>query len=89
MPIHRDAIKKARQDKRKNTKNKVVISALKTGTKKVLSAVSEKNKEAAQSALHEVTSAIDSAASKGVLHHGTAARKVSRLTVQVNKLSAK
>ena len=89
MPIHHDAIKKVRQDQRKNERNRTVLSSLKTATKKVLSAVAEKNRDLAGKALLEVTSALDSAASKGILHHNTAGRKVARLTAKVNQLTSK
>jgi small subunit ribosomal protein S20 len=89
MPIHRDAIKKERQTKRKNERNRRIISSLKTATKKVLTAVDSQNKEDAKTALLEVTSMFDSAASKGVVHHSTAGRKVSRMTLKVNQITSK
>ncbi|MHB8482719.1 MAG: 30S ribosomal protein S20 [Nitrospiria bacterium] len=89
MPIHQDAIKKTRQTKRKNERNRIIISSLKTSTKKVLSAVEEKNADAAKTALLEMTSLMDSAASKGVIHHNTAGRRVSRLTQKVRQLAPK
>ncbi|MBI1821060.1 MAG: 30S ribosomal protein S20 [Nitrospirae bacterium] len=89
MPIHQDAIKKERQTKRKNERNRVITSSLKTSTKKVLSAVEEKNIDAAKTALLEMTSLMDSAASKGVIHHNTAGRRVSRLTRKINELASK
>ncbi len=87
MPIHQDAIKKERQTKRKNERNRIITSSLKTSTKKVLTAVEGKNIEAAKTALLEMTSLMDSAASKGVIHHSTAGRRVSRLTRKVNTLT--
>jgi small subunit ribosomal protein S20 len=89
MPIHRDAIKKTRQDARKRERNRIIISTVRTSAKKVLKAIEENNKEVAKSALMEMTSLMDSAASKGVIHHNTAGRKISRMTVKLNQLSAK
>ena len=89
MPIHQDAIKKERQTKRKNERNRIILSSLKTSMKKVLNAVEEKNKDGAKTSLSEMTSLMDSAASKGVLHHNTAGRRVSRLTQKVNQLASK
>ncbi|MBI3594555.1 MAG: 30S ribosomal protein S20 [Nitrospirae bacterium] len=89
MPIHRDAIKKTRQDIRKRERNRTIISTVRTSAKKVLKAIEEKNKEEAKSALLEMTSLMDSAASKGVIHHNTAGRKISRMTVKINQLTAK
>lgn len=89
MPIHRDAIKKTRQDIRKRERNRTIISTVRTSAKKVLKAIEEKNKEEAKSALLEMTSLMDSAASKGVIHHNTAGRKISRMTVKINQLASK
>lgn len=89
MPIHRDAIKKTRQDIRKRERNRKIISSVKTCAKKVLKAIEEKNKDAAKSALLEMTSLMDSAATKGVFHHNTAGRRISRLALRINQLPVK
>jgi len=89
MPIHRDAIKKTRQDARKRERNRKIISSVRTSAKKVIKALEEKNKESAQLALKEMTSLMDSAATKGVFHHNTAGRKISRLALRINHLSTK
>ena len=89
MPIHRDAIKKTRQDIRKRERNRKIISSVRTSTKKVLKALEEKNKDGAKTALMEMTSLMDSAATKGVFHHNTAGRKISRLALRINQLPAK
>lgn len=68
-------------------RNKSIKSAVKTSIKKVEAAVAENNKAAAQEALVAAISEISKATSKGVYHKNTAARKVSRLTVAVNKLA--
>lgn len=86
MPIHRDAIKKTRQDEKKRERNRKIVSSVRTSAKKVLKAIEEKNTGAAKSALLEMTSLVDSAASKGVIHHNTAGRKISRLTLKINQL---
>jgi len=86
MPIHRDAIKKARKDARKRERNRKIVSSVRTSAKKVIKAIEEKNKEAAKTALLEMTSLVDSAASKGVLHHNTAGRKISRMTQKYRQL---
>ena len=68
-------------------RNKSIKSKVKTYTKKVEAAIAAKDKEAASKALVEVISEINKAASKGVYHKNTAARKVSRLTKAVNKIA--
>ncbi len=73
--------------KTKTERNKAVKSAIKTYVKKVEAAVAAADKEAAVAALKVATVEIDKAASKGVFHKNTAARKVSRLTNLVNTLN--
>ncbi len=64
----------------------VLKSSIKTGVKKVLAAVDEKDHEASQAALGEAVPAIARAAAKGVFHPRTASRKISRLTRKVNAI---
>ena len=55
--------------------------------KKVEAAVVAGDKAAAQASLTEAISEISKAASKGIYHKNTAARKVSRLTKAVNAMA--
>ena len=68
----------------KTLRNKTIKSKIKTLVKKVELAVAENDKAAAEAALKVATSEISKAASKGVFHKNTAARKISRLTKAVN-----
>ncbi len=68
-------------------RNKAIKSAVKTSIKKVNSAIEAGDKEAAKAALLDATSTIDKATSKGVYHKNTSSRKVSRLSVAVNKMA--
>jgi small subunit ribosomal protein S20 len=81
-------IKRNRQNSTRHDRNTTVRSALKTSTKKVHAAVGEGDAEAAVARQREAARALDKAASKGVLHKRTAARKKSRLAKAVNKTSA-
>ena len=71
----------------KTLRNKTIKSKIKTLVKKVELAVAENDKAAAEAALKVATSEISKAASKGVFHKNTAARKISRLTLAANKLA--
>ena len=73
--------------KTKTERNKAIKSKVKTYVKKVDAAIELGDKAAAKAALLAATSEIDKAAKKGVYHKNTAARKVSRLTLLVNKIS--
>ena len=75
------------QARKENMHNKAIKSNLKTVVKKADAAIAAgaADKEAAVVA---AVSAIDKAASKGVLHKNTAARKVSRMAKRANKANA-
>lgn len=71
----------------KTLRNRIIKSKLKTLVKKVDAAVAAGDKTLAANCLKTAIVAIDKAAAKGILHKNTAARKVSRLTIAVNKLA--
>jgi small subunit ribosomal protein S20 len=62
-------------------------STVKTAIKKVDAAIAANDKAAATEALKAAITEIDKAASKGVFHKKNASRKISRLTVAVNKIA--
>ena len=68
-------------------RNKSIRSEVKTAIKKVEAAVAANDKDAAKAALTVAISTIESASSKGVYHKNNAGRKVSRLTLAVNKMA--
>ena len=71
-------------------RNTAFKSSIKTAVRKTLEAAQSKenNQEAVKTALSLAYKLCDKAVSKGILHKNTAARKKSRLTKAVNKLSA-
>ena len=71
----------------KAARNKAIRSKVKTAIKKVEAAVAAGDKAAAQVALVAATTEIDKACTKGVYHKKTASRKISRLTLAVNKIA--
>ena len=68
-------------------RNKAVKSRVKTYVKKVDAAVAAGDKAAAEAALPVAICEISKAASKGIYHKNTAARKVSRITKAVNAMA--
>ena len=68
-------------------RNKAVKSRVKTYVKKVDAAVAAGDKAAAEAALPVAIGEISKAASKGISHKNTAARKVSRITKAVNAMA--
>jgi small subunit ribosomal protein S20 len=87
VAIHKSVIKRQKQANKKHVLNKSVRSALKTISKKVEQAVSEKKSDAAKEALVKAMKAYDKAASQGIMHRSTASRKISRLSVTVSKIT--
>lgn len=71
----------------KAARNKAIKSKVKTAVKKVDAAIAAGDKEAAQAALKAATIELDKAASKGVYHKNTSSRKISRLSIAVNKIA--
>jgi small subunit ribosomal protein S20 len=85
MADHASAIKQARKSKKRNTRNQLVVSSLKTLVKKMNAAMAAKKLDEAKALLAKATSAFDRAVTKGVLRRNTASRKISRLTSKVKK----
>ena len=76
------------QNEKRHQRNIAAKSSLKTTTKKVQAAVTSGDAEAAVTSQREAARALDKAATKGVLHKKTAARKKSRLAKATNAVSA-
>ena len=85
MPVvHKSAIKRARQSKKRHTRNHAILHRTKTVVKKFKSALQEKGAEAAQPLLQEAASALHKEVTKGALHLNTASRRISQLSIQFN-----
>jgi len=83
----KSAKKRILVSKKKEMRNKSIKSKVKTLIKKVEAAAEAGDKAAAEEALKVAISEISKAASKGIYHKNTAARKVSRITLLVNKIA--
>jgi len=88
MMRHKSAEKRARQNKKSYQRNRAIKSSVKTGVQTLTTVLETKNREESTTVLKKVISTISRAASKGVLHKKTAARKISRLPKRVNKQPA-
>jgi len=88
LATHKSAIKRAKQSEARRLRNRVRKTRVKTAVKEVRTALENKSVEEAQAALQQAIPIIDKAASKGSLHHRTAARKIARLSKQVHALTA-
>jgi small subunit ribosomal protein S20 len=85
---HKSAIKRHRQSLKARARNRAMKTRVKNVIKDVRSAIDQKDEEKARAALQEATSVLDKAASKRVIHHRNAARRISRLHYAVNKIGA-
>lgn len=88
MANHKSALKRHRQSLVARARNRAMKTRVKTAIKAVRAAIETKDAAAAQTALKEATAVLDSAASKKIIHWKTAARKVSRLNLAINKIPA-
>ena len=84
----KSAEKANRQRIRRTARNTAHKTAMRTIIKRLRAAIDGKKAKEAQALLKTAVSAIDGAASKGVIKRGTASRSVSRLTVAVSALKA-
>lgn len=78
------AIKRTRQAQKRNLRNASIRSKIKTVSKRIEEAITEKNQENVKKFLREIIRTVNSAVSKGVLHKNTASRKISRLSKLAN-----
>ena len=83
----KSAKKRILVERRNAERNKAIRSRVKTAVKRVTAAIAANDKDAAGKALVTAVKEIDKAAGKGVFHRKTASRKVSRLTIAVNKIA--
>jgi len=85
---HPSALKRARQNEKRRIRNKSVKTRIKSSIKKVRETAAAQSADSAVDALNTAKSALDRAAQKGIVHHKTVARKISRLSKMVNNLSS-
>ena len=74
MAKHKSAVKAHRQSEKKQTRNREMRSRLRTGLKKIRTALDAGDTDAAKGALNEAFSLIDKMASKGIIHATAAGR---------------
>lgn len=76
-------VKRNRQNKTRNERNRAARSELKTRIRNAVEAAESGDRAAAETALRTAQKHIDKAASKGLIHKNTAARRKARLEKQV------
>ena len=81
------ARKRIRQTAKRTERNQARKSRMRTFVKKVEAACASGDKTAAQEALRTAQPEMHRAATKGVVHKNTVARKLSRLAARIKALS--
>ena len=84
MPNIKSAKKRVKVSEKKNLRNRMIKSAVRTSVKKLEAAIAA-DPQTANAQLVVTTSAIDKAASKGVMRKNAANRKKARLAKQLAK----
>jgi len=84
---HLSALKRARQNEKRRQRNQSRKTRVKNVVRQVRQAVAQKNADEAQAVLKSAIPTLARVAGKGTLHWRAAARKISRLTRQVNALT--
>ena len=88
MAKHKSALKRARQNIKRNARNRHQRSNLRTALKKFRGLIAAKDGGTAEAAFSGIQKVIDRAVTKGVMHQNTAARYKSRLVAALRKAQA-
>lgn len=86
MANHKSAAKKARQDEKRNERNRIGRARMRTSIKRLRAAIESGDKATVQSSLTETLGLVDRSAKHGLIHTNTADRYKSRLQLAANKL---
>jgi len=88
MPNIKSAIKRARQSDKRRLKNQSEKSAIRTAEKKLRALVAEKKADEAVKMQAQLSSMVDKASKRNLIHENAAARKKSRIAKLVKKTQA-
>ncbi|MBI5800836.1 MAG: 30S ribosomal protein S20 [Verrucomicrobia bacterium] len=87
MPNTKSAARRMRNSARKQLRNNIVRTQVKTVVKKFRAAI-EAKRDTSPEALRVATSMLDKAVKKGVIKRSTANRRKSRLALALNRANA-
>jgi small subunit ribosomal protein S20 len=85
MPQRKCAAKRLRVDKKRTAANNAIKSDLKKELKGLRALIAQGKLEEAKEKSRTVFSKLDRAASKGILHKNTAARRKAGISLKLNK----
>jgi small subunit ribosomal protein S20 len=78
VPVHTSAKKRVRQDRKRNQRNRMYKSRIRTAKKKLEQAL-DGGGEDVRELYRQYVSVVDRAVSRGVVHRNTASRKKTRM----------
>ena len=88
MAHTKSALKRIRQDKKRNARNQSVKSTVRTATRAFRETLEEGDAAKSQASLRTAVKTLGKAATKGVVRKQTASRRISRLTRAAHKALA-
>jgi small subunit ribosomal protein S20 len=88
MANNASARKRIRQTEKRTERNRMRRSRVRTFMRKLELALAGTDKPKAEAAFRECQPELQRAVSKGVMHHNTVARKLSRLSARVKAVGA-
>lgn len=83
MPNTKSALKRARTSAIRRARNRSAKSAIKTYIRKFKDAVAQGDDDSARLLYAKISSLLDKAANKGIIHKNNAARRKSRLAAKL------
>ena len=86
MPNIKSAIKRDKFSEKKNLRNRIAKTKVKTAVKKYGAAITAGDKAAAEALMRAASGEVDKAASKGVIHRNAANRKKAQLAKKLNTI---
>ncbi len=86
VPTRKSALKRIRADKKRYIRNQHIINDIKTRVKNLRSLIAQKKADEARSALSMISSKLDKAAQKKIIHKNKASRTIARLTKAIKRL---
>jgi small subunit ribosomal protein S20 len=89
MPIIKSEIKSLRQNKKRRIKNLTYLKKMRLLLKEENKLIDDGKKEDAKALLPKIYKALDKAAKENVIKKNTAARRKSRITIKVQKITTK
>ncbi len=85
---HKSAIKRHRQNIKRQTGNQVVRTRVRHAVRELRETIARKDVATAETLLHATMKTVDKAVTKGVLHRNNASRRIARLSQQVAALKS-